>query len=492
MAAVVAISLPASAEDDYDPLDYKAVLAQVEKSALEQGGSALTDVAKQLLGRAIDAYIPGLSAILGLGGPNETQQVLDAIMADGDRTRDVVLDFWRWAYDNNAATINADYASVEYALNSYLAMDVQYRLTNRAQLAAIVNDCVSVMAKLQAVASPLERIDRLHAYATLLDLTMVLEAERSELEILGGAWEVAASGVRPEVWWENLSDAEREQVIASIQSTKLARIRGLLLPGLEVGFSRQMNAIDSGTLVGGVPGQSDFVTARDWQFGELKYVPGGPSTWVYYVGRDLQGHCVNTTRDCKAYFITQGSTSSTQGPRYFVEFDGGSGPFYPSADAAYQEHKALVLKDMIVRGYGPVRGFAETWWDVWGLGDRHRLGLDDAVDGYLDSADGRRTSSLAVLLNSLTYDITPGEKSFLYGFALSQGLTATEAISGAATRNPDFLATPVNWFGQTWTKFPWWIHRNAIRLWPATEDVLALPYRGLPAAKFVALNGLLQ
>jgi hypothetical protein len=44
------------------------------------------------------------------------------------------------------------------------------------------------------------------------------------------------------------------------------------------------------------------------------------------------------------------STSSTDGSWYYVDFDGGSGPFYPRADAAYRERQSLMLKDMVVRG----------------------------------------------------------------------------------------------------------------------------------------------
>jgi len=496
VAIVAATSAPAFADDDYDPLDGKAILSHAESAtidvatAMKDGDTTMEQVGKQLLARAIDSYVPGLSAVLGLGGnANESQKVIDAIAADGDKTRNVVLSFWDWAQLQSAATVNANYATVEYDISSWNALPINQRLQNRAQLANISHNCVSVIATLQNAASPLDRITYLHAYTTLLNLAIAIEAERSQLEIFGNAWETMARGATPNDWWNGLSSADQGALFAQIQNTKWQRVTDLLLPSLQVGFARQMNGMDQGTLVGGVAGQSDFVTARDWQFGPLNQVAPGDSGWYYYVGRDPEGNCVNGSRYCKAYFITQGSTSSTEGPRYFVDFKGGSGPFYPGGpNAAYEEHKALVLKDMIVRGYGPVRGFAENWWDIWGLGPRDRLGLDTVVDGYVDEADSQHSHSLSNLMTLMTIDIKPGERSYDYGFALAQGLTGIDAVLGVALIHRDWLAEPVLFWGQGWTPYPWSVHRDAMRLWPTSNDLLAAPYIAFPAAKYVTID----
>jgi hypothetical protein len=492
-AGISSICLPATAEDTFDPLSGKSILAFAEKTAINQGTGVLTNMGKKFLAYALDAYAPGLSQIFGLSGEDtQTQKVIAAIAADGAQTRSMILDYWDWARAQNAALINAEYAAVEVEINSWNALPVNSRLTNRDRLAPLIHDCVSVMAKFQTAPDAAARIDYLHAYMVLLNLTIALESELSELEIIGDAWATSGSGMTPANWWNSLSSASRDSITASIANTKLLRVEALLLPGLEVSFADQMTAMDEGTLTGGVPGVSDFVRARDWQFSSLSWAGGGgQSTWVYYVGRDPQGNCANGSRYCKAYFISQGPTNSPNGPTYYVDFDGGSGPYYPNANAAYQEHKALALKDMIVRGYGPVRAFAENWWDVWRFGARDRIGLDDALDAYIATADAELHGHLRLLATYQTKNITPAQMSYLSGFAVAHGLDSIGAISDTAFMNPDYLDTPhalsIGWLSVNVTQFPWWLHLNSQRAWPRTDEQLTRMYRGLPAAKLAAL-----
>lgn len=398
-----------------------------------------------------------------------------------------IVDFWTWAQTHSASQITADYNALNTNITLWHALGPEYRLSHSDQTAELARDCVNVLAQLQMQETPLDRVDRLQAYATVLGLSIAMEAERTELEILYSAWDTTGRASAPADWWNGLSDEQREVHTAAIASTKRARISTLLLASDNSGFARQMTGMDTGTLLGGDSIHNDFELARDRLFSELEYDPYN-GNWVYYVGRGVEPNCADRSA-CKAYHITQGSTSSTEGPRFYVEFDGGSGPFYPNAETAYNEHRALVLKDMIVRNYGPVRVLADAWWEIWGLGQRERLGLDTELETYIDQADAQRSSSLSILLNALSYDATDADKYFLYGFALSQGLSATETLVNVARDNPDFLATPVDLFGVSWTKFPFAAHRNAIRAWPASSEVLALPYRGIPTSKFVVLNG---
>jgi hypothetical protein len=494
---ISALSATAAAADDYDPLDAKAVLANAEKTALAQGSGVLTSMGKTLVSAALDAYAPGLSQILGLtsGGEAGTQAVLDAIHADGEQTRALIMQFWDWARLEQQAGVSADYAEVELRISDWYAFPPAYRLTNREQLADLVNDCVAVMAEFQSAPHPWDRIDYLHAYTILLNLTVALQAERAELEIVGAAWDTAASGMTPANWWNGLSLNQRNQITADVASTKEARIDHLLISDLQISFAHQMRRMDEGSLPGGLPGTSDFEYARDLQFSPLTFFnDGGPSTWRYFVGRDPSGNCVHGTTYCKAYYIDQHSYNSGCGYNYEIDFGNGSG-CYSGPDAAYADHKAVVLKDMIARGYGPVRGFAETWWDVWGYGGRERLTLDDELDAYLDEADLGLDGFLHTLSTRQTKAITPEQKSYLYGFAAAQGIGSLGPISGIANDNRDYLDPPLKItfppplpITVSYGQFPWWAHRNVLREWPRTTGDLLRNYRAVPAAKLVALG----
>jgi len=483
---------PAAAEE-FDPLQGNAALSYADKTAIDKGTSVLTDMGKRILGYAADAYFPGLGAMLGLTNEDtSTQKILDAIAADGARTRSLILSFWDWARAQNAAGIHADYAAVVYDLTHWQTLPVGSRLTNRQELYDILDDCVAVLTTFQSAPDPTARIDYLHSYTILLNLTIAVEAELSELEILGDAWETSGGGTTPANWWLALSTAERASIEASIEVTKQDRIEALLLPGLQVSFQDQMSAMDAGSLPGGTPGRADFLAVRDRQFSPLSYATGadvqdGKPTWIYYVGRDPQGNCVNQRTYCKIYHIVQGSTGTSTGQRFYPDFEGKPQPFYSTAVEAYDAHKKLMLKDMIVRGYGPVRAFADTWWYTWGLGARERLWLDGELDAYVESADQMLDGSLALLTTYQTFEITSTQKSFLYGFAATRGLTSVQAISTAAYANPDFLSLPHVIANTNVTQFPWWAHFNSIRAWPVSNQQLTWQYRGLPIAKFVAL-----
>lgn len=482
---ISAVCLPAAA-DDYDPLDAKAVLAHAEKTAIEHGASALSDLGKRLAGAALDSYVPGISATLGLSSDDmSSTEMLAAIQADGQRTRDLLETVWNWARAQHNAQIQADYAAIEREIQAWTTTEPSVRPFVRTRLDAIVSDCVAVIAKLQYLPEVLSRLDYLHAYVTLMNLLIALEAERSELEVVAG--HAYPSSGDPGAWWDALSDATREELARAADRTKRERIAGLLLPGLAISFATHLADMDAGTLVGGTPGLSDFVAARDWMFSDVRSgippngLSDGTARWFYFVGRDLEPHCPRKTQYCSAYRIFRGSWNSGVGQfRYTVDFEGGSGPYYPSDYAPYEEHRELVLKDMILRGYGPVRALAEAWWDAWDLGERQRLWLDDRIDAYLEEADSRHEGALEMLAYYQTLDITPAQKSRLYGFALAEGLNAVVEIASAALLNRDYMDSA------TVTRFPWQVHRAAIRAYPASMEKLGLPYRAQSAAKVVA------
>lgn len=475
-------SVGLAADESYDPLDAKDVLAAAEQAAIEKGSSALADTGKKILGAALDSYVPGVSALLGVSGEDtSTQRILDAIEEDGNRTRDLIAEFWSWARAQQDANVQAEYAQVEYQIASWNALAPEYRIANRSSLDDVVSDCIAVLTKLQFAPRPLDRIDYLHSYATLLALSVALESERTELQILGAGWE-AAGGGSPSHWWSHLTSAEQSELLDDIAVTKQERVQSLLLPGLQVSFATQMAKLDSGALAGGTAGLTDFRTARDWQFSDVIGSNDGSAQWFYYLGHDDPSpNCASKSAFCRLFSIRQGTTSGTQGPRYYVEFTGGSGPFYPNAQAAYDEHKALALEGMITRGYGPIRAMSEELWDTWGLGDRTRLGLDNEVDAYLEKYDAQYEGALEMLADHQTISLTTAQRGRLYGFALGEGLDAVGAIGQLAIDNRDYMAPDAV------SRFPWSAHLHVIRnYWTSSWAELAVPYRSLPAAKLVA------
>jgi hypothetical protein len=482
LGASAVCSSALAADESYDPLDAKDVLAAAEKAAIEKGSSAMADMGKRILGAALDSYIPGVSGLLGLSGEDtSTQRILDAIEDDGMRTRDLIDEFWSWARAQQDANIQADYAQAEFAVADWNALPPEFRIANRSALDGVVSDCIGVMTKMQFAPRPLDRIDHLHAYATLLTLTVALESERTELQILGAAWE-SGSGGTPGAWWTSLSSAEQSELLDEIATTKQARIQALLLPGLRVSFATQMAAIDAGTLAGGTPGVSDFLTGRNWQFGSLKASVDGSPSWTYYVGHnDPRANCAGGASYCALFGITRGSFSSSENQfRYYVGFTGGSGPFYPSVTAAYDDHRALALEGMITRGYGPIRVMSEQLWETWGLGERERLKLDDQLDSYLEKLDSKYEGWLEMLSDFQTRDITRSQRSRLYAFALENGLDAVGAVARSAGNNRDYMAPEII------TRFPWYVHLNAIRSYPSSEAELDVLYSSVAAAKVVS------
>jgi hypothetical protein len=216
----------------------------------------------------------------------------------------------------------------------------------------------------------------------------------------------------------------------------------------------------------------------------MSQAPGGVAQWLYRVGHsDPQPGCANLNAYCTLFSITRGSFSSSVGQfRYYVDFTGGSGPFYPSANAAYDDHKALALEGMITRGYGPIRAMSESLWDTWGLGDRDRIGLDDQVDAYLENADNRYEGSLQMLADYQTRDITPAQRGRLYGFTLGSGLDAVGEIGQIASDNRDYMDE------EAVTRFPWSVHLDVIRAYQSSSsEELAGFYRSVSAAKLVAV-----
>jgi hypothetical protein len=505
LAAGISALCPQAVADDYDPLDTKAVLAKAEKELIKQGSSALTDVGKGLLGAALNAYAPGLGSLLGLsGGDTSTKQVLDAIAADGNKTRDLVEDFWAWSRAQQVAQVQAEYATVEWEISSWELLAPRHRIDNRSNLDMIVTDCVNIMTKFQFEPVALGRTGYLHAYLTLMNLTISLEAQRTELQILGSE---IPSNVDPVDWWEGLSESERNAIVEDIQSTKQQRVENLLLSGLAVSFEDHLAAIDAGTLPGGTPGMSDFEVGRDWQFSNIAfgYPPNGgsdgSSRWFYFLGynddadpnpNDLDvdfdplPHCPHKEQYCDAYTIVQGAFNTGVNKYYYwLDFDDGSGSYhrpYDSPHVAYEHHRELVLQDMIVRGYGPARAFAEAWWETWGLGDRNRLGLDDYIDSYLEAADDVNGGALQMLGDWQTKSITPGEKSRLYGFALQHGLDAVEEITDIVFDNRDYMTHNIT----ERYRFPWSVHREVLQAYPASAEVLSKGYRAVPVSKVAA------
>lgn len=261
-------------------------------------------------------------------------------------------------------------------------------------------------------------------------------------------------------------------------------MQALLLPGLQVSFATQMANIDAGTLVGGATGRSDFQMARDWQFSALSGSKDGSAQWFYLVGHDDPlPNCAGGNTYCHPFGITRGAYSSTEGQfRFYVDFTGGTGPFYPNVLAAYEEHKALALEGMITRTYGPIRAMSDELWDTWGLGERRRLGLDELVDGYLEKYDTQRDGALEMLADYQTEGITPAQRSRLYGFALGEGLDAVSAVGQLAADNRDYMDD------DEVTRFPWFVHLNVIRMYQSMSPAeIAQLYRSVPAAKVVAV-----
>jgi hypothetical protein len=476
---VTAMSSWASAVE-YDPFDMKAVLASAEDKVLDSGKSALTDVGKRLLGAALDAYSPGLGSVLGLSGKEDTstQQLLDAIAADGNKTRDLVRGFWDYEIAHNGLALQNHFDDALIGITLWNQEDPRYRIQNREQLSDLVKDCTRVVTEFKSGVTPLDRVRNLHAYVTLLDLTISLVAERAELNYVGGMWEYEGAEDF-DLWWASKTQEERDDIVAEITNKKRAAVAVLLQAGLGFSFEGYLQGMDY---------NSDFTAARNQQFSSIIGPSGGGShVWTYYVGNDPQGNCLNHTTYCKTFTITEGSTG-TNGTLYYVDYNNYGRMYYKDADEAYQEHKAFVLKDMILRGYGPVRALAEVWWDTWGFGWRNRIALDDAIDGYVFTADGTVANLQTVQTQN---SMSVGEAGYLYGFALTWGLSAVDAISGSAYRNPDWLDTLFYHNGLVFTRFPSSMHFNAMRSWPMTSADVDSLYRGLPAAKLAAVQAAL-
>ena len=474
---------------EYDPLDTKAVLSKAEASALEAGQSVLSDTGKQMLGVVADAYIPGLGATLGLSTDSSSaERILDAIEADGGQTRSLVRDFWNWAKAQNSQDIDIGFNDAINDISAWSGAPYTTRLENRDQLAYIVEQCELVLYAHGSGLSAQDRVARLHAYTVLIDLLVTLEAELGELNHVAAEWKTSAPAIPFQSWLDGLGSAEL-RVLRDTVTNERNRYVAILLNTGSGGTAMEdyLISLGTGTGPGGTFGQSDFATVRDSQFSPIAWQT---SKWVYYVGHDPDGRCANGPRYCTAYSIVQGS-----GGRFWVDFDSETEPWYSSAQAAYDDHKAIALREMVLRGYGPTFALAEKLWDTWGLGNRARTELDVDLQDIVYEAD----TSTYFAMNDFLYTHTvygqvveqySWERWYAYimAFAIDAGIESVDTIREVMNGNPDYLGPYGSYLSFKWPRFFQWVHMSAMRQWPLSREALASHYAGQFAAKFAAID----
>ncbi len=469
----------------------KSVLAKADDMALDAGKGILTDVGKGLLGSVLNSYAPGLGSLLGLTAKENTgtKEIIAAIAADGTRTRDLVLQFWDWAVEVDGVALQNNFDSVEKQVIAWNKMDPKLRVANRERLYVLVPDCLAVLAAYKSGVTALDRVKHLDGYLTLLSLTIPLAAELEELDYIGGE-SGAQSGDALIAWWASKTQGERDVIAAEIDRIRRTTVADLLLSGLGISFEDYVAEMDI---------QGDFVAARDEMFSPLEGTADVWATgWTYYFGLDDTGNCRQEGEECHKFTIKSLGQSYACNPGhltglYQVDFENGGRKCYNSAQEAYEEHKALALKDMVRRLYGPVRLMAEELWRTWGFGLPNRLTLDDTIEGYINESAGGVVERLAT---QQTFNwMTREEKTYVYSFALAQGLNAIHYISQEAQAavdwldefNPSILCDGSCVYINL-TRYPADMHLSAMRAWPMSVYELESHYRGLPTAKFATLT----
>lgn len=480
--AIGLVSGTSSAEDSGGIL-----LAKAKDQALKAGNSALSNLGKTLVQKALNAYSPGLSSLLGLGGEPRlaAKDIIHAIQADGAETRELMREFWDWAQQEQDAGITADYDAIVQLYGLWNNKDGVDRLTNVQELGDIRDNCVKVLSQMAYLTSANRRVDWLHRYATLMSLTVAIQSEHAEMAALASVfWIDRYSGESPEEWWQRLSAEERADVELNLRSASSAGVSTLLESGPGLNFQAYLTSLDEGHGVGGVEGQSDFVTARDDMFSELTYNNSGRGFWVYLVGRN----CNDTASlSCVPYTIWKGNFSTLVGQRWYADFPGAT--VYGSLQEAYEAHKRFVLEGMVFGTYGPVRALSEAWWESWGLRPRPSLWLDGVLEGYL-----RQNSDLALLMDVQTWNgMSPSERNYTYGYALRAGLNAIDSMITAARDNPDYMErhrfANVSWpnWGSGFHRFRAGVHLNAMKAEKREQSNLNAHYAAVPVAKILAV-----
>lgn len=480
----------ASAQPEVPPI-HEFMLSAGREAASAAGSSILSELGKGIAAAAIDAYVPGLSKMLGLGGdPFEihVQRILDAIERDGGLTRALIEDAWSWAKEHAHADVQSNFDAAMRALEDWKRYSIDQKIYMDANLALLARDFRRVRSAIENRPYPEERVEWLHAYAVLVTLTNELVVEHARVVALGTAFlNGRLPGEDLNAWGQRLTDDQRRAVESEVgRLAQTAREDLLLGSSLSAGVYEYVGGMARGTRRNGQRPRTDLEVAMRLRFTPMRHLTQAlPPTWVYEVDYDDVSNatfCDARDRDtgwdtaCNRYRIYSPSPAATR-----ATFDGFA-QYHSSEFAAYEAHQALIYEDMLVNGYGPVRVMLDQWWRlVDAPGYRDYSPLDAQLDEVMLTSLDMGADEIERILE-LTEDrarISVEERSLLMGYVLRNGRATLGKLADAVEANRDPLSRTHR------VRFA--THLRAVRENATQRPRMDRIYRGEFAAKFVAI-----
>lgn len=462
-------------------------------AAADAGEAVLSQLAEGVLAAAIDAYLPGAASLLGLGGDDGSQRIIDHVSAEHEETRALIKAYWDWARRQQDAAITVDFETAVDGMARWETLSMEMKAADgTAGISSLIKDMGAVMTAMELHPEPgVERRRWIHPYAVLAQ--MRLDAIADHVRIVSMLAHGYRVGQNVEAWHRTLSSDEGAAFEGDLRTALFEQYRlvlhGTSLPGPLHGE------------LGGVIGFFEEVTERTDEFipvftslaqstGRVEYYyyvePSEDETWKAHCASD--GNIQRDT-DCRRFRIYASPFSSSgacQGPYlttsgFQASFDEGAYT-YCSVEEAYEAHRRLATRAGLAQGYGPVRLLLDTWWGlVSETGYRPRWGLDRELDAVaFEDYDwaARELNAITEHSREGSDAFSASDRALLVNMLLAGGVEEVRRVLRRARQEGDYMDVSRK-------------HSSEAHLEVAVDSMLGADgtwrYRAYPAAKLMAV-----
>lgn len=410
---------------------HNAVSDGIEKGAKATAEKVLSSVGKTILGGFLDSYVPGLSAVLGLGGGEQSPQViLDEIRANAVQLADRIRELHAVVDTEQSASIEASYLAAEDLFGEFLSyQSVKSRIANIGLIDEAQSHLQFARSQVEVLtfsvpdSSRLHVINQLQTHVIMSMLVATIAAERARLTTLEEARSDAQFAGTAEDYVLSLSAGEKEAldgtIAAQIQASSRAALEGS--SGVFYFYERLAN---EGVIRSEVESWFTPLThpTRCWneRFDASFDVPEhnqnadnwdedccdvgwsewpvhercvgfGDIFWYYYV-RSPEVSCYKRSHElyeeedaaqCNRFFVRN------PGSVILASYDGYQLYQHSTELGAVEDHVNDVYDAFVAKTYGPISIYLDSLWTALGrTGTRPRNGLDNDLDYTIEDVPG--------------------------------------------------------------------------------------------------------
>lgn len=402
MLCAVAAAEPAGEENTETTLgDF--LLSAGKDAAAKKGKDILSSAGAKVLDMGLSYF--GVNQLLSKPDPFAAHAVaiMDAIATASQQVRDHIDQRWE-------AQTHADLTAAFIALNQWRLNTLTARVKQVDGAMNLMNQFGQVLGRYEADIRDFRRLDLLHEYAIIADLTASLAVEYGQLSVLNSRTEnlrasLTAQQVAQGNFWADASTEDALRVMAPSDRARLdnelrdrarAAIDALLLGQSAPGVKTPSNFLD---VVASISANEITGMVRAWMV-PIK-IPGNAS--VRSDGRTQTDWTYDVLVDGER--VTYGILEVSAGPpfcgqrsyEYYTSWDNwetnwAQSWMFPSCQrpnanafgwgvsAANASHNLALAAEI----YVPVRLMLEKWWELAGHNElRPYNDLDDLVDMYV-------------------------------------------------------------------------------------------------------------